>query len=382
MNIYLDNAATTQVDEKVLEVMLPYFKENYGNPSSTHSHGRKVKAAVEESRKKFADLLGANPSEIFFTSGGTEGDNTALRCLTKKYDIKDVITSCIEHHAVLHTVDELESCSNVNKHFVALNESGMVDYEDLEKALKDAKSSSLVSLMHGNNEVGNLSDIDKIGSLCKEYTAFFHCDAVQTVGHYSIDLSKTHVHSIVGSAHKFHGPKGVGFMYLKKGCDIDPLILGGSQERNRRAGTENIAGIVGMTKALELCIQQMDEHKDHILGLKVRMIKALRERIPGVVFNGCSDDIENSLYTVLNISLPPSEMDNFLLMQLDLNGVSASSGSACASGSEVGSHVIKSIKSCSSSKALRFSFGRYNTKEDIDRTVEVLEKICSEKVIS
>ncbi|MDA0193741.1 MAG: cysteine desulfurase family protein [Bacteroidetes bacterium] len=378
MRVYLDNAATTPLDPEVFEAMKPYLINHFGNPSSIHHHGREAKAAVEKSRRSIAEYLNAAPSEIFFTSGGTEADNTALRSSIETKNIKHVITSRIEHHAVLHTLEMLEKLGITSLHFVNLNKLGHIDLSHLEELLKEHPQ-SLVSLMHANNEIGNLNDIEKIGAICSEYDTTFHSDTVQAVGHYKHDLQVLKLHCMVGAAHKFHGPKGIGFLYLNSNHRINPLIQGGSQERNMRGGTENVAGIVGLAKAFQLAYQNMEQHQSYIQSLKARMIQKLKERIDGVQFNGDSANLESSLYTVLNISLPPSEENEMLLFSLDINGVSASGGSACASGSNIGSHVLSALNTDPLRGAVRFSFSKFNKPEEIDFAVEKLSEVVAEK---
>lgn len=365
MRVYLDNAATTPLDREVFEAMVPYMLDHYGNPSSIHAHGRETRSALEKSRKKVADLLHVTPSEIFFTSGGTEADNTAIRCSIESSDIRHAITSPLEHHAVLHTLQELEKKGAIQLSYVHTDTQGHVDLLHLQELLKKNKC-SFVSLMHGNNEIGNITDIAAVGELCHEYDAIFHSDTVQTLAHYRHDLSQLKVHCVAGSAHKFHGPKGVGLLYIKKGHKISPFIHGGSQERNMRGGTENLYGIIGLAKALEIACEHMDRHQQHILGLKKRMIDQLTEKIPGVQFNGDSANPDKSLYTVLNVSLPPSPDHDMLLFNLDLHQISASGGSACSSGAAAGSHVLKALHTAPDRGAVRFSFSRYNTKKEVD----------------
>ncbi len=378
MRVYLDNAATTALDPEVFEAMKPYYLDLYGNPSSIHTHGRQAKAAIEKSRRQIADYLQAAPSEIFFTSGGTEADNAALKCAVATKNIKHAITSKVEHHAVLHTLETLEKNGAIELSFVHLDEKGHADLNHLEEWLKQHPN-ALVSLMHANNEIGNLLDMEKVGAMCEEYGAVFHSDTVQAVGHYEHDLSKIKVHSMVGAAHKFHGPKGVGFLYLNNEHNIAPFIEGGSQERNMRGGTENVAGIVGLAKACELAYEHMDQHRQHIEGLKKHMIERLLENVEDVAFNGDSANLEISLYTVLNVCLPPSEENEMLLFSLDINKVSASGGSACSSGSNVGSHVLAALDRDPNRAAIRFSFSKFNTIEDIDFAVERLAEIVGEK---
>ncbi|WP_017730343.1 cysteine desulfurase family protein [Nafulsella turpanensis] len=374
MRVYLDNAATTPLDKEVFEAMTPYMLEMHGNPSSIHTHGREVRSAIEKARKKVADLLNAAPSEIFFTSGGTEADNTAIRCSIETYGIKHAITSATEHHAVLHTLEHLQKSGNIQLSFVELDEKGNVKLDHLEELLK-AHPNSFVSLMHGNNEIGNLLELSAVGELCEEHKAIFHSDTVQTMAHYRHDLSKLKVKNIVGAAHKFHGPKGVGFLYVAADHKITPFIHGGAQERNMRGGTENVYGIVGLAKALEIGYRDMEEHQRYIQGLKDRMIAGLQEKIPGVYFNGESGNSERSLYTVLNVSLPPNEDNDMLLFNLDIQKISASGGSACSSGTSIGSHVLAAIKADANRGAVRFSFSKCNTPEEIDYTVEKLAEL-------
>ncbi len=375
MAVYLDNAATTPIDERVLAAMLPYFKEYFGNPSSIHSHGRQARSAVEKARKKVADLLNTSPSEIFFTSCGTEADNTVLRGCLSKGDIQRIITSPLEHHAVLHTAEELAAKQGIELNFVAFDEKGVISCKHLENLLQDSSKKTLVSLMHGNNEIGNLLPIDQVAELCHAYSAIFHSDTVQTVGHYPIDLQATKVHSIVGSAHKFHGPKGIGFLYVNSNCQLCPLISGGAQERNMRGGTENIYGIVGLAEALEIAISEMYAHKQHVLKLKRKMIASLKKYFPSIVFNGMSDDINNSLHSIVSVSFAPHPANDMLLFNLDIHKISASGGSACSSGSDIGSHVLNALKIDSQRAAVRFSFSRFNTEEEVDYTVAQLCKI-------
>ena len=372
--IYLDNAATTRLDDEVLQVMLPLMTENFGNPSSIHSHGRQVRSAVEKARKTVASLINASPSEIFFTSGGTEADNTAIMCSIDTYAITHAITSPTEHHAVLHTLEYLAKQGTIELSYVNLDEKGHVDLAHLEQLLS-TKPRSLVSLMHGNNEIGNLIDLAKVGEICKQYSAIFHSDTVQTMGHYKHDVQAMKIDFLVGAAHKFHGPKGVGFLYINADSKIHPFIHGGSQERNMRGGTENVYGIVGMAKALEIACKEMEMHKNHIEGLKQRMIEKLQVAIPGVQFNGDSANLEHSLYTVLNVSLPSNDDNDMLLFNLDIAQISCSGGSACTSGSEVGSHVLGALKVKPERGNVRFSFGKYNTTEEIDQVIEVLSKM-------
>jgi cysteine desulfurase len=373
MPIYLDNAATTPLDPEVFEAMKPFMLEDFGNPSSTHSHGRKVRAAIESSRKKIAELLNCTPGEIIFTSGGTEADNAILRSAVSTYGIKNIISSPIEHHAVTHTIEHLSS-KGVTAHMVNLDDKGNVDFSHLESLLKTNKN-TLVSLMHANNEIGNLLDIHGVGELCVKYNAFFHSDTVQSVGHYRHDMKTLYVCGMTAAAHKFHGPKGIGFMYIRKDKKIHSFIHGGAQERNMRGGTENVYGIIGLAKALEIAYRDMDAHQKHIQALKTSMIEKLKASIPGVEFNGNSAIADKSLYTVLNVSLPESDENEMLLFNLDLQGISASGGSACSSGATTGSHVLGTLYPNSKKGAVRFSFSKYNTAEEIDFTVRKLAEL-------
>lgn len=374
MRVYLDNAATTPLDPEVIKEMCNVMENTYGNPSSIHSHGREARTLIERSRKTVANLLGTSPSEIFFTSSGTEADNMAIRCGIIDHNIKHAITSRIEHHAVIHTFEALEKAGVIKLSFVNLDSKGNVDYDHLETLLKDNER-SFVSIMHANNEIGTLSDIERIGDLCETYNAIYHCDTVQTMGHYKHDLSKLKAHFVVCSAHKLHGPKGVGFLHINHRIKIKPLIYGGAQERNMRGGTENIYGIVGLAKALDMAYATMEQHQQYIQGLKTYMIDQLKENIPGVEFNGETDP-NKSLYTVLNVSFPEMDMADMLLFNLDIAGISASGGSACSSGSDIGSHVLTAIGASASRPSVRFSFSKNTTKQEIDYTVAKVRELC------
>lgn len=378
MRVYLDNAATTPLDRAVLDAMLPLMEQQFGNPSSIHWHGREVRAALERARKTVAGLLNASPSEIFFTSGGTEADNTALINSVEAYGLTHAITSPLEHHAVLHTLQHLEKVGKIRLSLVALDEKGHAQLDHLEELLR-SNPRSLVSLMHGNNEIGNLLDLEQAGELCAEYDALFHSDTVQTMGHYRHDLQQLKTHFVVGAAHKFHGPKGVGFLYVNGDAKIAPFIHGGAQERNRRGGTENVYGIVGLAKALELAYAGMDEHRRHVEDLKSRMIARLRQTVPGVEFNGDSASLDRSLYTVLNVSFPPSEDADMVLFNLDIAKISASGGSACSSGSSIGSHVLTALGVDPNRAAVRFSFSKFNTAEEVDYVVEKVGPLFAKK---
>lgn len=379
MSIYLDNAATTPLDPEVFEAMKPFLLEDFGNPSSTHAHGRKVRAAIESARKQIAALLHCTPGEILFTSGGTEADNTILHSAVHTYGIRHIISSPLEHHAVTHTLEKIVHDNSIELHFVNLDSHGNVNLQHLGVLLQQYPN-ALVSLMHANNEIGNLLDLHRVGELCANYNAYFHSDTVQTVGHFVHDLSTLRLHGMTAAAHKFHGPKGVGFMYIRKEKKIQPLLVGGAQERNMRGGTENVYGIVGMAKALEIAYRDMAQHTTYIKALKLRMIEKLRATIPGVDFNGNSADIDNSLYTVLNVCLPESDTNNMLLFNLDLQGISASGGSACSSGATTGSHVLSHLYPGSKKGAIRFSFSKYNTPAEIDFVVDKLADLVKVSV--
>jgi cysteine desulfurase len=368
MNVYLDNAATTPLDPEVFEAMKPFMLHDFGNPSSTHAHGRKVRAAIESSRKKIAELLNCTPGEIIFTSGGTEADNAIITSGIETFGLKHAISSPIEHHAVTHTLETLAKQNTIQLHHVRLDEKGHVDLHHLEELLTQFPS-ALVSLMHGNNEIGNLLDINRVAELCEAHQAYFHSDTVQTMGHYRHDMKVLRVCGMAAAAHKFHGPKGVGFMYIRKDKKLHPFIHGGAQERNMRGGTENVYGIIGIAKALEIAYRDMADHQLFIRSLKSRMIEKLKQEIPGIDFHGDSQNLDKSLYTVLNVSLPESDENELLLFNLDLNGISASGGSACSSGATKGSHVLAALYPGSKRGAIRFSFSKYSTQAEIDYTV-------------
>jgi cysteine desulfurase len=371
--IYFDNAATTALDKEVLEAMLPYMTTHFGNPSSIYSYGRESRLAIENARKTVARILNANPGEIFFTSGGTESDNMAIASAIHDLGCRHIITSPIEHHAVLHAVEHFDHEDKVTSSFVKVLPDGHVDLTDLEDQLAARSERCLVSLMHANNEIGNLLDMDTAGEICKKYNAIFHSDTVQTVGHYKIDLRKKPVHFATGAGHKFHGPKGVGILYINDNIKVKPMIYGGGQERNMRAGTENLYGIVGFAKALEIADANMEKDASYIQSLKSYMMDKLRQEIPGVRFNG--DAAGKSLYTVLNVSFPKSEKSEMILFNLDMSNICASGGSACSSGADVGSHVIRAINNNPNLVPVRFSFCKHNTKDEVDSVVNKLKEI-------
>ncbi len=376
MRIYLDNAATTPVDKEVKEAMMPFLADTFGNPSSIHRFGREAKAAVERARRTVSDLLNTSPSELFFTSCGTEADNTALISTIETYGIKTLITSPIEHHAVLHTAQYLEKYRGIQVIYTKHLRDGQIDLDDLEAKIKSYPN-SLVSLMHGNNEIGNINPIELIATWCNETDAIFHSDTVQTIGHYCFDLQTLGPKLIAASAHKFHGPKGVGLLHINADLSIHPFLHGGAQERNMRGGTENVAGIVGMAKALELAYENLEGDNSHILGLKSYMIKELKQAVPQVKFNGLSESLEDSLPTVLNVAIPDSEMGDMLLFSLDIHNVAVSGGSACSSGTNIGSHVLEAIGATADESAIRFSFSKYNTKDEIDTVVAKMKETLS-----
>ena len=372
--IYFDNAATTAIDPQVVDVMLPYLTEKFGNPSSIYSFGRETKMAIENARKSVAKLLNVTPGEIFFTSGGTESSNTAINAAVRDLNCKHIITSTIEHHATTHTVEYLEKTGQVKLSYVKLTENGHIDLKNLEELLANSTERVLVTLMHANNEIGNLLKIKAVGELCRKYDAIFHSDTVQTLGHYPLDLKNIHVHFINGAAHKFHGPKGIGVLYVNNSISIKPFINGGSQERNMRAGTENIYGIVGFAKALELATERQESDSTHIKELKSYMSEKLKENFSAITFNG--DAFGSSLYTVLNVSFPLTEKSEMLLFNLDMDGICVSGGSACTSGANSVSHVIKAInKDTENIVPIRFSFSRHNTKDEIDQVITKIKEL-------
>lgn len=368
--IYFDNAATTSIDPEVLDAMMPYFTDKFGNPSSIYSYGRETRMAVEAARKLVGRILHAHPAEIFFTSGGTESSNTAIMAAIRDLGCRHIITSPIEHHAVLHTVHHLQHTGSITVDYVQLLPDGHIDLEDLDRLLSNAPAKTLVTLMHANNEIGNLLDLHAAGNICKKYNAIFHSDTVQTVGHFPFDLRNTPVHFITGSAHKFHGPKGVGILYINENVQIQPYIHGGAQERNMRAGTENIYGIVGFARALELADMNFEADSKHIAGIKKYLHDQLLEKIPGVSFNG--DPFGSSLYTVLSVNFPRTERSEMILFNLDINHICASGGSACSSGAEAGSHVIRAVNNDPGKVTVRFSFCKHNSRQEVDSLIEKL----------
>lgn len=372
--IYFDNAATTPLDPEVLEAMLPYMREHFGNPSAIHAYGRKTRAAVEQARRMVAALLNCAPGEIIFTSGGTEADNMVLNCAVRDLGVKHIITSRIEHHAIEYTAEAIARSGDAEVHWVRLEADGKPDLVHLDELLSATKGTgTIVSLMHANNEIGTRLDLTAVGKLCRKYGALFHSDTVQTMGHYKFDLEALPIDFLSCAAHKFHGPKGVGFLYMRNGATLKPLILGGSQERNMRAGTENIYGIVGLAKAMELAYDDLEGHHRHIQGLKDRMKRRLLAEVPGIGFNG--DTSEEALYTVLSVRFPDDGKGEMLIYNLDIEGIACSGGSACSSGSNKGSHVLGALYPEMTGANIRFSFSRFSTAEEVDHVVDTLKRI-------
>jgi cysteine desulfurase len=373
MQVYFDNAATTPMDHQVIDTMSEIMREVYGNASAVHGMGRKAKAVLETARKDIAKMLNCNSSEIIFTGSGTEADNMALRCAINDLGVTSIITSKIEHKAVIDTAKELEDKKQATVHYVKLDSFGRADLNDLER-LASENPGSLISLMHANNEIGTLNDIPSISKIARKHNCYFHADTVQTIGHYPIDLQEADVDFITCSAHKFHGPKGVGFLYKNKALKIKPIVTGGGQESKMRAGTENVTGIAGLAKALEIASRNIDVKIDTVTRVKSYFIKKLKKEIPGVQFNG---DITpaGGLYTVLSVSLPPSDKASTLLIQLDMHGVFASGGSACNSGAIGDSHVLTGINHPKDRSAVRFSFSKFSSQEEVDYAIEVLKAL-------
>ena len=376
MKVYLDNAATTPIANEVIEEIQPYLNNYFGNPSSTHAFGRKTKNAIEINRKKIADLIQAKNNEIIFTSGGTEADNMALRCAVFDLNVKRIITTKIEHHAVLHTAECLRDQQNVEIIFLATDHNGNPDLVQLESILND-KVNTLVTLMHANNEISTLLPIKKVASICAKHKhVYFHSDTVQTMGHYTFNLSETPIDFLTCSAHKLHGPKGVGFLYVNQKISLNPLITGGSQERKNRGGTENLYGIVGLGKAMEMAYENLTSHQKHIQDLKSFMKEELEKIDQRINFNGETSP-EKSLYTVLNVCFPADVCNSMLLFSLDIHGIAASGGSACSSGSNQGSHVLAELPHQENCQSVRFSFSRFNTQEDVEFTIEKIRSIIN-----
>jgi len=374
MRVYFDNASTTPIAIEVIDLMTEMMKSDYANPSSVHHGGRKSKTIIENARKIVASFLNTSPGNIFFTSGGTEADNMAIRCGILDNNISHAITSSISHHAVLHPLENLKKDGLINLSYVQFDSNGCINLNDLEDILQK-KPKTFVSIMHANNEIGTIQPIKEIGDLCKKYDAVFHSDTVQTIAHYPFDMKSLNIDFITASAHKFHGPKGIGFIYINENITIKPLLYGGTQERNMRAGTENIHAIAGLAKAMELSYATMDEDMLYVKGLKKYMIDQLTKHIDGVMFYANCTDLDNNLFKVLSVSFPETPISEMLFFNLDIMGISCSGGSACASGTTKGSHVLTSILPDSKRPGVRFSFSRYNTIKEIDYTIQKLKEI-------
>ncbi len=375
-HVYFDNAATTPLRQEVISRITKVMKERYGNASSAHSFGRSSKSIIEQSRKTIARQLNVTASEIIFTSGGTEADNLVLQSAVKDLEVKQIITTRIEHHAVLHTVQKLEKDYGLTVSYVNVDSYGSIDYEELETLLS-SEEKTLVSLMHINNEIGNILDLKRVANLCQLNNALFHSDAVQSFGHYELDLQDIPIDFIAASAHKFHGPKGVGFVFIRKKSGLKPSIIGGEQERGLRAGTEAIHNIAGMEEAVKFAYANLETERNYIASLKAYFIDKLTTTFKGIEFNGLSSNMDKSSYTLLNVCLPIAlEKALVLLFQLDLKGIACSKGSACQSGSSKGSHVLSEIltKKNQLKPSIRFSFSKYNTKEEIDYVINVLKE--------
>lgn len=381
MNVYLDNAATTPMLPEVIDEMLPFMRDHFGNPSSTHAFGRKTKTAIEQARRRISSHLNVAPKTICFTSGGTEADNMALHAGVEQLGCKRILTCATEHSAVLKTAQHLAKSPDVTFGLIALDSSGKVDIPSLDATLSDGIP-TLVSVMHGNNEVGILQDLEAIGHCCRSHGALFHTDTVQTMGHYPLDFSSLPVDFAACSAHKLHGPKGAGFLYVRDGLRIAAHIMGGSQERAMRGGTENLIGIIGLAKALDLAMEHQEEHAAHIRSLKQQMVEELRASIPGVEFNAGSDT-EDSLYTVLSVNFPQHEKNGMLLFLLDLDGVACSGGSACSSGSTQPSHVLSALGCQADGRSsIRFSFSRLTTQDCIHHATQAVARIRGAEVLA
>jgi cysteine desulfurase len=377
MNIYFDNAATTPLRTEVISSISEVMQECFGNPSSTHAFGRTAKTYVETARKEIAKQINAAPQEIIFTSGGTESDNMILHCAVKDLGVKRIISSPIEHHAVLHAIEALEEVFGISTAFVKTDDKGVVDLGDLEALLKRSKEKTLVSLMHVNNEIGNVLDLEVVGKLCHQYETYFHTDAVQGIGHFTFDMETLPVDFLSAAAHKFHGPKGIGFSYVRKNSGLKSFIYGGAQERGLRAGTESVHNIVGMNEALKLANKNLGDERQKVLDVKNHFIDQIITVFPEVQFNGLCDDPDKSTYTLVNVALPiPKEKALMLDFHLDLNGIACSKGSACQSGSQSGSHVLNTIRSQKTNDwpSLRFSFSILNSKREVDHLIQVLKE--------
>jgi cysteine desulfurase len=379
--VYFDNAATTPISDAVIEAMVPVLKLHYGNPSSIHAEGRSVRTLLESARRVVAQQIGASTADVFFTSGGTESNNMALKCAVRDLGVQRIISSPMEHHCVMHTIESLEKHQGVEVVLLPVDALGRIDINALEQALQAGQGKkTLVSLMHANNEIGTMIDLEAVSALCSQYDALFHTDTVQTIGHFPINVNQTKINFLSGAAHKFHGPKGVGFIYINPDSPIKPLMDGGAQERNMRGGTENVYGIVGLAKALEIASNELEARSNHIRDLRDYMRAQLQTQFPDIQFNGDLDGL--CLYTVLSVSFPPGPKNELLLLSLDIAGVSASGGSACSSGAEKGSHVLEAIGADPERKSIRFSFSHYNTREEVDFVVTQLAQILAPKKVS
>ena len=372
--VYLDNAASTPMAPEIIEMMNEMMKTHFANPSSVHSFGRESKIVVENARKSIANLLNTSPGSIFFTSGGTEADNMAIKCGIDDHKITHAITSKLSHHAVLYPLEDFAAEGKIKLSYIDIDENGVVSLSHLKELLAN-NPRTLVSIMHANNEIGTIQDIKAIGDICKEYNAIFHSDTVQTIAHFPFDMQELNVDFIAASAHKFHGPKGVGFVYISENIQIKPLLRGGPQERNMRAGTENIYGIAALSMAMEMAYEHLEEEVKYIKGLKSYMIEKFKTEMPDVQFYGKCTDMDNSLYTVLSVNFPETDIAEMLLFNLDIMGISCSGGSACASGGSKSSHVLSGINPESKRPGIRFSFSKYNTKEDIDFAIDKLKEL-------
>ena len=378
--IYLDNAATTKVRDQVVDTMSIVIKNEYGNPSSTHSYGRSSKSLVELARKEISEILNVKPSEIVFTSGGTEGDNMIIRNCVNNLGIQHIITTKIEHHAVTHTIDDLLNTNKIKVSFVKLSKSGEVDLEDLENILKKSDQKCLVSLMHINNEIGNITDIDAVSKICKKYNSLFHSDTVQSVGHYDLDFDKIKVDFFVASAHKFHGPKGIGFVFVRKNTNLGSYVTGGMQEKGLRAGTESVHNIIGMSEALKISAKNLKSEKKYISELKSYFISEIKNKIKDIKFNGLCEHENKSTYTLVNVLLPiKRETGGLFMFKLDMKGIACSKGSACQSGSDSGSHVLREIQNNEDNQkvSLRFSFSIFNTKDEVDYVINQIDSLVN-----
>lgn len=379
--VYFDNAATTPISDAVIEAMVPVLKQHYGNPSSIHAEGRSVRTLLESARRMVAQHIGASTADVFFTSGGTESNNMAIRCAVRDLGVQRIISSPVEHHCGLHTIESQEKYQGVEVILLSVDTLGRIDLNELEQALQAGQGKkTLLSLMHANNEIGTMIDLEAVAALCSQYNALFHTDTVQTIGHFPINVNHTKINFLSGAAHKFHGPKGVGFIYINPDSPIKPFIDGGAQERNMRGGTENVYGIVGLAKALELASNELEARSNHIRDLRDYMRAQLQTQFPDIQFNGDLDGL--CLYTVLSVSFPPGPKNELLLLSLDIAGVSASGGSACSSGAEKGSHVLEAIGADPERKSIRFSFSHYNTKEEVDFVVKQLAQILAPRKVS